>query len=174
MTPPHHSDTQSTNPPMDTDPEPGDESEDGAGGQTDSEDAAEENRWWHPWNWEAIMEEAEGLAYDDLWSDSDAMVMGVDGSQGPALSLHDEAANSPPHTPRHAACICQGRQWTICHCWRQQSPAETPLRCMSMRRSWTTSEPEAHRWASRCCGRYTPEYIARFVHYKVRGSCNCR
>ena len=37
------------------------------------------------------MEEAEGLAYDDLWSDSDAMVTEVDGSQGPALSLHDEA-----------------------------------------------------------------------------------
>ena len=34
-----HSDTQSTNPPTDTDPKPGDESEDGVGGQTDQEDA---------------------------------------------------------------------------------------------------------------------------------------
>ena len=34
-----HSDTQSTNPPMDMDPEPGDEREDRAGGQTDPEDA---------------------------------------------------------------------------------------------------------------------------------------
>ena len=49
------------------------------------------------------MEEAEGLAYDDPQSDSNAMVMGVDGSQGPALSLHDESTNSPPHTPRSVA-----------------------------------------------------------------------
>ena len=85
---------------MDTDPKPGGEREDRAGGQTDLEDAAEGNRWW---NWEAIMEEAEGLAYDDLWSDSDAMVMGVDGLQGPALSLRDKAANSPAHTLRRVA-----------------------------------------------------------------------
>ena len=38
-----HSDTQSTNPPTDTDPEAGDKSEDRAGGQTDLEDAAERN-----------------------------------------------------------------------------------------------------------------------------------
>ena len=38
-----HSDTQSTNPPMDTDPEVGDESEDRAGGQTDPEDLVERN-----------------------------------------------------------------------------------------------------------------------------------
>ena len=38
-----HSDTQSTNPPTDTDPEAGDENEDRAGGQTDPEDAAERN-----------------------------------------------------------------------------------------------------------------------------------
>ena len=49
------------------------------------------------------MEEAEGLAYDDPQSDFNATVMGADGLQGPALSLHDEATNSPPHTPRHAA-----------------------------------------------------------------------
>ena len=74
-----HSDTQSTNPPMDTDPEAGDESEDGAGGQTDPEDAAEGNQWLHPQNWEAIMEEAKELAYDDPQSDSDATVMVADG-----------------------------------------------------------------------------------------------
>ena len=38
-----HSDTQTTNPPTDTDPKVGDESEDGAGGQTDLEDAVEGN-----------------------------------------------------------------------------------------------------------------------------------
>ena len=58
-----HSDTQSTNPPTDTDHEAGDESEDGAGGQTNPGDAAERDCWWCPRNWEAIMEEAEGLAY---------------------------------------------------------------------------------------------------------------
>ena len=83
---------------MDTEPE----SEDGAG-QTDPEEEAEPNRWRRPWNWEAIMEEAKGLAYDDPRSDSDATVMGADGLQGPALSLHDEATNCPPHIPRRAA-----------------------------------------------------------------------
>ena len=39
-----HSDTQSTNPPTDTDPEAGDESEDGAGGQTNPGDAAERDQ----------------------------------------------------------------------------------------------------------------------------------
>ena len=51
-----HSDTQSTNPPTDTDPEAGDESEDAVGGQTDPEDAAERDQQQHPQNWEAIME----------------------------------------------------------------------------------------------------------------------
>ena len=82
-----HSDTQGTNPPTDTDPKLGDESEDGVGRQTDPEDAVEGNQWWHPQNWEAIMEEAEGLAYDDLQSDSDTTVMGADGSQGPDIIL---------------------------------------------------------------------------------------
>ena len=49
------------------------------------------------------MEEAKGLAYDDPWSDSNATIMGVDGSQGPELSLHDELAGSPPNTPRSLA-----------------------------------------------------------------------
>ena len=95
-----HSDTQSTNPPTDTDPEAGDESKDGAGGQINPGDAAEKDQWRHPQNWEAIMEKAKGLAYDDPQSDSDAMVMGADGSQGPGLSLCDKATDSPPNTPR--------------------------------------------------------------------------
>ena len=98
-----HSDTQSTNPPMDTDPEVGDEREDGAGRQTGPGDAAERDQWWHPWNWEAAMEEAKGLAYDDPWSDSDAMVTGADGSQGPELSLCNKPIDSPPNTPRSLA-----------------------------------------------------------------------
>ena len=81
-----NSDTQSTNPPTDTDPEVGNESEDGVGGQTNPGDAVERDRWWCLWNWEAIMEEAEGLAYDDPQSDSNATVTGADGLQGPGLS----------------------------------------------------------------------------------------
>ena len=61
----------------DMEPKQEDESEDGAS-QTDLEEEAKPNRWQCPQNWEAIMEEAEGLAYDDLRSDSDATVMGVD------------------------------------------------------------------------------------------------
>ena len=40
-------------------------SEDRAGGQTDPEDAVERDWWPGPQNWEAIMEEVEGLTYDD-------------------------------------------------------------------------------------------------------------
>ena len=49
------------------------------------------------------MEEAEGLAYDDPWSDSDATVMGADGSQGPALSSRDKPTDSQPNTLRSLA-----------------------------------------------------------------------
>ena len=49
------------------------------------------------------MEGLEGLAYDDPWSDSDTTIMGVDGPQGPALSLHGKPADPPSHTPRRVA-----------------------------------------------------------------------
>ena len=98
-----HSDTQSTNPPTDTEPEAGNKNEDRARGQTNPGDAAERDPWQHPRNWEATMEKAEGLAYDDPRSDSDATVMGADGSQGSELSLHDEATDSPHNTPRSSA-----------------------------------------------------------------------
>ena len=68
-------------PTTDTEPEWREESEDGAR-QTDQEEEAEPNRRWYSWDWEAVMEGSEGLAYDDLWSDSDATVMGVDCPQG--------------------------------------------------------------------------------------------
>ena len=78
-------------PTMDTEPEQGEESEDGAR-QTDLEEEVEPNRWQHPRDWEAVMEGSEGLAYDGPRSDSNATVMGVDCPQGPVLS---------PHTPSH-------------------------------------------------------------------------
>ena len=92
---------------MDTEPEWEEESEDGVR-QTDLEEEAESNRWRCLQDWEAIMEGSEGLAYDDLWSDSNAMVMGADGLQGPALSLCGEAADLPSHTPRCAALSMPG------------------------------------------------------------------
>ena len=61
----------------DTELEWGEENEDGAR-QTDLEEEQEPNRWWHSWDWEAVMGEIERLAYDNLQSDSDATVMGVD------------------------------------------------------------------------------------------------
>ena len=46
------------------------------------------------------MEEAEGLAYDNPHSDSDATIMGVDGLQGPELSSRDKPADSLPNNLR--------------------------------------------------------------------------
>ena len=86
----------------DMEPEQGEENEDGAR-QTDLEEKTEPDSQQHPWDWEAVMEESEGLAYNNLQldtMDSMATVMGADNSQGPALYLCDEAFNSPPHTPR--------------------------------------------------------------------------
>ena len=57
-------------------------------GQTDPEEEVEPNRRRHPWDWEAVMEGSEGLAYDDPWSDSVTTVIGVDCPQGPALLPH--------------------------------------------------------------------------------------
>ena len=54
------------------------------------------------------MEETERLAYDDPRSDSDAMNMGADSSQGPELSLHDEPTDSPPNTLRSLAPCMPG------------------------------------------------------------------
>ena len=77
----------------DTEPKREEESEDGAR-QTGLEEEAEPNRQRCPWDWEAVMEGLEGLAYDDPRLDSNATVMGVDSPWGPALL---------PHTPRHVA-----------------------------------------------------------------------
>ena len=63
---------------MDTEPEWGEESEDGAR-QTDPVEEVEPNRWRHLQDWEAVMEGSEGLAYDGLRLDSDA----IDGGRLP-------------------------------------------------------------------------------------------
>ena len=72
---------------IDTEPERGEESENGAR-QTDLEEEVEPNRWQCLWDWEAVMEGSEGLAYDDPWLDSNATVMGMDCLQGPVLLPH--------------------------------------------------------------------------------------
>ena len=74
-------------PTTDTELEQGDESEDGAR-QMDQEEEWEPNRRQRSWDWEAVMGEEERLAYDDPWSNSDAMVMGVDGHSPRCLTPH--------------------------------------------------------------------------------------
>ena len=53
------------------------------------------------------MGETKKLAYDDLWSDSDAMVTGADCLQGPALSPHTLSHAFPhvPGSPMEAAIV---------------------------------------------------------------------
>ena len=82
---------------MDTKLKQGEESEDRAR-QTNLKEEAEPNRWWHLQDWEAVMEGSEGLAYDDPWSDSDAMVMGADCPWGLASSSHTQS-HVTPHMP---------------------------------------------------------------------------
>ena len=83
---------------MDTKPEWGEESEDGAR-QTNLGEEVQPNRWQCSLDWEAGMELSEGLAYNDPRSDSDAMGTGADCPWGPALS---------PHTPSHATLHMPG------------------------------------------------------------------
>ena len=73
------------------------ESEDGAR-QTDLEEEGEPSRQWCSWDWEAVIEGSEGLAYDDPWSDSDAMVTGMDCPQRPVSSPHTQS-HATPHMP---------------------------------------------------------------------------
>ena len=77
--------------------ERGDESEDGAR-QTDLEEGVEPDRQWRSRDWQSVMEGSEGLAYDDLWSDSDAMMTGVECLQG-TMSLPPTWGPVTPHMP---------------------------------------------------------------------------
>ena len=107
------SDVPSTSPLMDTDCKVGEESKEpigskeGADGWMSPGDEAERNthtnRHQHPQNWEAVMEESEGPAYDNPCSSSDATVMEADSLPRPQLSSHDESTNSLPNTSRGLA-----------------------------------------------------------------------
>ena len=107
------SDAPSTSPPMNTDCQVGEESEEPIG----SEEGVD--GWMSPGegakanpctdqcqcsqNWESIMEESEGLAYDDPCSSSDATIVGADSPPVPPVSLCDESGNSLPTTLRGLA-----------------------------------------------------------------------
>ena len=112
------SDAPSTGPHMDTDHEAGEESEEPVGseeeanGQISPGEGAEANLCTNccqcSQNWESIMEELEGLAYDDPHSSSDATITGADSLSVPPLSSHEESGNSPPTTVRGSAPCAPG------------------------------------------------------------------
>ena len=91
--------------------EVGNEGKEGADGQMSPGDEAETDtctdHCWCPQNWEVIMEESEGLAYNDPHSDYNTTVMGADGLEGPQLSC-DEPTDSPPNTLRGLASCSLG------------------------------------------------------------------
>ena len=111
------SDAPSMSPHMDMDREVGEESEEPIGREEEAngqmspgegiEESLHTDQWQCSQNWEPIMEESEGLAYNDPCSSSDATVTGVDSPPMPPLSSRDESGNSPlttlrglaPHSP---------------------------------------------------------------------------
>ena len=55
------------------------------------------------WNWASVMEESEGLAFDDPCSGSDTTVTGMDSPLAPPSSPHDKSGDSPPTMSRGSA-----------------------------------------------------------------------
>ena len=107
------SDAPSTGPHMDMDREVGEENEEPVGseqevsGQTSPGEGAEASPCidpcWCPQNWESVMEESVGLAFDDPHSSSDATVTRAYSPSVPPLSPHDESGDSPPTWSRGSA-----------------------------------------------------------------------
>ena len=54
-------------------------------------------------NWESVMEESEGLAFDDLHSGSDITITGVDSPSAPPSSPCDKSGDSLPTMSRGSA-----------------------------------------------------------------------
>ena len=112
------SDAPSMSPQMDTDHEADKESEGAKGSEGDvSEQKSTEegveaslhiDQCWHSQNWESIMEESEGLAFDDPHSDSDTTITRVHSTAVPLSSPHDELGDSPPTRSRGSAPHTQG------------------------------------------------------------------
>ena len=117
------SDTPSTGQRLDMNCEADTESEEAKGskGDVSGQKSPEEggktsphpDRHWCSWNWESIMEESEGLAFDDPCLGSDTMVMRVDSPLAPLLSPHYEPGESLPTRSRGAAdaCGCHAGFW---------------------------------------------------------------
>ena len=115
-------DAPSTGPWMNTDCEADVESEGPKGredvsGQKspeeDGEDSLRIDQHRHSRNWESIMEESEGLVFDDPCSGSDTIITEVDSSSVPPFSPRDESGDSPPTRSRGSALAHRG------HAWRQ-------------------------------------------------------
>ena len=88
-------DVQDPEPPTTDTEEWGDECEDGAR-QADLKEGVEPDRRRCSRDWESVMEGSQGLAYDDPWSDSDAMMMGAECLWGTVSSPPTQG----PATPR--------------------------------------------------------------------------
>ena len=87
-------------------------SEEGTNWQVSPGEGVEANpctdQHWCSQNWESVMEESEGLAYNDPHSSSDATIMGADSLLVPPLSSHEESGNSLPTTVRGPVPHAQG------------------------------------------------------------------
>ena len=107
------SDASSTSPQTDTDCDADEESEgaEGSEGDMSRQKSAEEgveaslhiDQCRCTQNWESVMEESEGLAFDDPHSGSDTTVTGVDSPSAPLSSPCDKSIDSPPTISRDSA-----------------------------------------------------------------------
>ena len=107
------SDTPSMGLQMDMDREVGEESEEPVGSegevsrQTNPGEEAKASphidRCQCSQNWESVMEESAGSAFDDLCSGSDTTITGVDTLSAPPFSPRDESGDSPPTRSRGSA-----------------------------------------------------------------------
>ena len=103
----------STSPQMDIDCEADEESERAKGSKGDmsgwksTEESVEASphidQCRHTQNWESVMEESEGLAFDNSCSETDTTITGVDSPSGPLSSPHDKSGDSPPTMSRGSA-----------------------------------------------------------------------
>ena len=112
------SDAPSTSPWMDMDHEADEESEGAKGSEGDvtrwkspeegGEASPRIDQCQHSQNWESIIEESEGLAFDEPRSGSDTTVTEANSPSAPLFSSHDESGDSPPTRSRGSAPHSQG------------------------------------------------------------------
>ena len=112
------SDTPSMSPWTDMDHEADKESEGAEGSKGDmsgwkspeegSEASLRIDQHQHSQNWESMMEESEGLAFDNPCSGSDTTITRADSPLAPSFSPCDESGDSPPTRSRGSAPHSQG------------------------------------------------------------------